>query len=132
MPEQRTHLRGMTLSIHSPDELIAALPHLLGFKPQESLIFVPLRPDLPLARGRPADHGQGPRGRVERRLRCLLASRRKRKPAARRRLISLPTRAAHADTSHDTTQLIELTTGPTRVRRNYPAPNATLDSQRES
>lgn len=40
----------MTLAIHSPDELIAALPHLLGFKPEESLIFVPLRPDLPLAR----------------------------------------------------------------------------------
>lgn len=40
----------MGLSIHSPDELIAALPHLLGFKPEESLIFVPLGPDLPLAR----------------------------------------------------------------------------------
>ncbi|TSD65691.1 DUF4192 domain-containing protein [Aeromicrobium piscarium] len=40
----------MSLSIHSPDELIAALPHLLGFKPEESLIFVPMRPDLPLVR----------------------------------------------------------------------------------
>lgn len=26
------HLLGMTLSIHSPDELVAAIPHLLGFK----------------------------------------------------------------------------------------------------
>lgn len=40
----------MTLSIHSPDELIAAVPHLLGFKAEESIVFVPLRPDLPLAR----------------------------------------------------------------------------------
>jgi hypothetical protein len=40
----------MTLSIHSPDELIAALPHLLGFTPEESIVFVPCRPDLPLAR----------------------------------------------------------------------------------
>ncbi len=40
----------MTLSIHSPDELIATVPHLLGFKAEESIVFVPLRPDLPLAR----------------------------------------------------------------------------------
>jgi hypothetical protein len=40
----------MTLSIHFPDELIAAVPHLLGFKAEESIVFVPLRPDLPLAR----------------------------------------------------------------------------------
>ncbi|WP_067434650.1 DUF4192 domain-containing protein [Nocardioides jensenii] len=40
----------MTLSIHSPDELIAAIPHLLGFKAEESIVFVPLRADLPLAR----------------------------------------------------------------------------------
>ncbi len=40
----------MTLSIHSPDELIAALPHLLGFRPEESLVFVPLSSDLPVAR----------------------------------------------------------------------------------
>ncbi len=40
----------MTLSIRSPDELIAALPHLLGFKPEESIVFVPLRSDLPIAR----------------------------------------------------------------------------------
>lgn len=44
------HLRDMTLSIHSPDELIAALPHLLGFKAEESIVFVPLRADLPIAR----------------------------------------------------------------------------------
>ncbi len=40
----------MGLSIRSPDELIAALPHLLGFTPEESIVFVPLRPVLPLAR----------------------------------------------------------------------------------
>ena len=40
----------MTLSIHSPDELVAAIPHLLRFKPQESIVFVPMRSDLPVAR----------------------------------------------------------------------------------
>lgn len=40
----------MSLSIHSPDELIAAVPHLLGFNAEESIVFVPLRADLPLAR----------------------------------------------------------------------------------
>lgn len=40
----------MTLSIHSPDELVAVIPHLLRFKPQESLVFVPMRSDLPVAR----------------------------------------------------------------------------------
>lgn len=40
----------MRLSIHSPDELIAALPYVLGFKPEESLVFVPMRSDLPVAR----------------------------------------------------------------------------------
>lgn len=49
-PDRTEHLTGMTLSIHSPDELIAAVPHLLGFKAEESLVFVPLRADLPLAR----------------------------------------------------------------------------------
>jgi hypothetical protein len=44
------HLVDMTLSIHSPDELVAAIPHLLGFMPQESIIFVPMRSDLPVAR----------------------------------------------------------------------------------
>lgn len=33
-----------------PDELIAALPHLLGFRPEESVVFVPLSSDLPVAR----------------------------------------------------------------------------------
>lgn len=40
----------MTLSIKSPDELVAAIPHLLRFKPQESIVFVPLTADLPTAR----------------------------------------------------------------------------------
>ncbi len=40
----------MTLSVHSPDELIAALPPMLGFKPEESIVFVPMRSDLPIAR----------------------------------------------------------------------------------
>lgn len=40
----------MTIPIHSPDELIAAVPHLLGFNAEESIVFVPLRAELPLAR----------------------------------------------------------------------------------
>ena len=40
----------MPLSIHSPDELIAVIPHLLGFKPEESIVFLPMRSDLPVAR----------------------------------------------------------------------------------
>ncbi len=40
----------MSLSIHSPDELIAAIPHMLGFKPQESIVLIPIRSDLPTAR----------------------------------------------------------------------------------
>lgn len=40
----------MTLSVQNPDELVAAIPHLLGFKPQESVVFVPMRSDLPVAR----------------------------------------------------------------------------------
>ncbi|MGD9959004.1 DUF4192 domain-containing protein [Nocardioides sp.] len=40
----------MTLSIHSPDELVAVIPHMLRFRPQESLVFVPMRSDLPVAR----------------------------------------------------------------------------------
>lgn len=54
------HLLSMALSIHTPDELIAALPHLLGFKPEDSLLFVPLGPDLPLGR---ADIPTNPRDR---------------------------------------------------------------------
>lgn len=40
----------MSLSIHSPDELIAAIPHMLGFKPQESIVLIPIRGNLPTAR----------------------------------------------------------------------------------
>jgi hypothetical protein len=40
----------MSLSVHSPDELIAAIPHMLGFKPQKSIVLVPIRSDLPTAR----------------------------------------------------------------------------------
>jgi hypothetical protein len=40
----------MKLSVHSPDELIAAIPHLLGFKPEESIVFLPMGSDLPVAR----------------------------------------------------------------------------------
>ena len=46
----RAHLFGMTLSVHSPDELIAAIPHMLGFQPKESIVLVPIRSDLPTAR----------------------------------------------------------------------------------
>ena len=40
----------MTLSIRNPDQLVAAIPHMLGFKPRESIVFVPMRSDLPVAR----------------------------------------------------------------------------------
>ena len=40
----------MKFSVHSPDELISVIPHLLGFNPQESLVLVPLSPELPVAR----------------------------------------------------------------------------------
>ncbi len=40
----------MTLSVRSPDELIAVIPHLLGFKPEESLVFLPMISELPAAR----------------------------------------------------------------------------------
>lgn len=40
----------MTLSVQNPDELVAAIPHLLGFRPEESIVFVPMRSDLPVAR----------------------------------------------------------------------------------
>ena len=38
----------MTLSISSPDELVAVIPHLLGFKPDESIVFLPMHSDLPV------------------------------------------------------------------------------------
>lgn len=44
------HLFGMALSVRSPDELIAAIPHMLGFQPKESIVVVPIRSDLPTAR----------------------------------------------------------------------------------
>ena len=40
----------MSLSIHSPDEPIAAIPHMLGFRPDESVVLIPIRSDLPAAR----------------------------------------------------------------------------------
>ena len=40
----------MTPSISSPDELVAVIPHLLGFKPEESIVFLPMRSDLPVVR----------------------------------------------------------------------------------
>lgn len=40
----------MKISLHSPDDLLAVLPHLLGFKPTESLVLVPLSAELPTAR----------------------------------------------------------------------------------
>ena len=40
----------MSISVHSPDELIAAIPHMLGFTPQESIVLLPIRSDLPTAR----------------------------------------------------------------------------------
>jgi hypothetical protein len=36
--------------LRTPDELLAAIPHLLGFNPQESLVLVPVSQGLPLAR----------------------------------------------------------------------------------
>jgi hypothetical protein len=45
-----SHLAGVTLSVRFPDELIAVIPHLLGFQPEESIVFLPLRSDLPVAR----------------------------------------------------------------------------------
>lgn len=44
------HLLGMTLAVQNPDELIAVIPHLLGFDPEESIVFLPMRSDLPVAR----------------------------------------------------------------------------------
>lgn len=45
-----THLTSMMLSVRTPDELIAAIPHLLGFQPKESIVFLPMRSDLPVDR----------------------------------------------------------------------------------
>ncbi|WP_170970247.1 DUF4192 domain-containing protein [Nocardioides jishulii] len=40
----------MNLSVRSPEELVVAIPHLLGFNPNESLVLVPLGPELPVVR----------------------------------------------------------------------------------
>lgn len=40
----------MDLVVQSPDELLAAMPHILGFKAEESIIVVPFGPGLPSAR----------------------------------------------------------------------------------
>ena len=40
----------MDLIVQSPDELLAAVPHVLGFKPEESIVLVPFRPGLPITR----------------------------------------------------------------------------------
>lgn len=40
----------MTISVRTPDELIAVIPHLLGFRPEESIVCLPMRCDLPVAR----------------------------------------------------------------------------------
>jgi len=40
----------MDLVVQSPDELLAAVPHVLGFNPEESIILVPFGPGLPITR----------------------------------------------------------------------------------
>jgi hypothetical protein len=40
----------MDLVVQSPDELLAAMPHVLGFKPEESIVLVPVGPGLPITR----------------------------------------------------------------------------------
>lgn len=40
----------MDLVVQSPDELLAAIPHVLGFKPEESIVLVPFGPGLPITR----------------------------------------------------------------------------------
>jgi hypothetical protein len=40
----------MDLVVQSPDELLAAVPHVLGFKPEESVVLVPFGPGLPITR----------------------------------------------------------------------------------
>ena len=59
----------MDLVVQSPDELLAAVPHVLGFKPEESIVLVPFRPGLPITRSSSASRA-GPgicsrfRGRI--------------------------------------------------------------------
>nr|WP_268932224.1 DUF4192 domain-containing protein [Nocardioides okcheonensis] len=40
----------MRLVVRSPEDLLAAVPHMLGFQPAESLVVVPFGPDLPALR----------------------------------------------------------------------------------
>ena len=40
----------MKINAKGPDDLVAALPYLLGFTPQDSVVLVPLSPGLPAAR----------------------------------------------------------------------------------
>ncbi|WP_082606329.1 DUF4192 domain-containing protein [Nocardioides sp. Root190] len=40
----------MDLVVNTPDELLAAVPHILGFNPEESIVLLPLRPGLPVTR----------------------------------------------------------------------------------
>ena len=40
----------MDLVVQSPDELLAIVPHVLGFKPEESIVLVPFQAGLPIAR----------------------------------------------------------------------------------
>lgn len=40
----------MDLVVNTPDELLAAVPHLLGFNPEESIVLLPLHPGLPITR----------------------------------------------------------------------------------
>lgn len=38
------------MTVRTPDELVAVVPHLLGFRPQDSIVLMPVRPGLPVAR----------------------------------------------------------------------------------
>ena len=38
------------VAVRTPDELLAAVPHMLGFNPEESIVVVPVTRGLPLAR----------------------------------------------------------------------------------
>lgn len=40
----------MTISLRSHDEFLAAIPHMFGFKPEESIVIYPLNPGLPRIR----------------------------------------------------------------------------------
>jgi hypothetical protein len=46
----RESLGRSAIVVHTPDELLAAMPHMLGFSPQESIVLVPVSKGLPMAR----------------------------------------------------------------------------------